>query len=136
MIDVPETYVGERLDARIIAVRTRAEAERPARRARWNQSVKEASAAWREFSGYKRAPIIHPATVKREVHEMLRTVIDGRLMTLLAPLFVTVESIDRSLVILKILASPSNAGPERYAPKGSRTERISLRVGAACAGIL
>lgn len=126
-MDEPETYVGERLDARIIAIRTRAEAERPLRRERWNQSVKNTSAAWREFSGYKRGPIIDPAVVKREVHEMLRTVIDGRLMTLLAPLFVTVESIDRSLVILKILASPSNAEPQRYAPKAGGVERISVR---------
>lgn len=121
-----EAYVGERLDARIIAIRTRAEAERPARRERWNQSVKDASAAWRELSGYKRGPIIDRAMVQREVHAMLQIVIDGRLMTLLAPMFVWAEATDRSLVILQILASPSNAGLERYAPKRDNIQRISV----------
>jgi hypothetical protein len=37
------------------------------------------------------------------------------------------ESLDRSLHILSILASPSGAGPEQYAPSPRVKERISVR---------
>lgn len=119
-------YVGDHLDAMISEIRMREVAARVERMRRWNQAVQDTSAAWRESFGYKTAPIIDGHMVKREVHAMIAKVIDGRLMTLFTPMFVTAESIERSLVIFSILASPSGNGPERYAPKADRHDLISV----------
>lgn len=119
-------YVGEHLDAMISEVLTREATARVERRSRWNQAVQDTSTAWRESFGYKHGPIIDHHMVQREVHAMLAKVIEGRLMTLLAPFFVTAESIERSLLIFSILASPSGNGPERYAPKADRRGLISV----------
>lgn len=110
----------------LYSIEIRAGIDRLDRRERWNQAVKDTSAAWRESFGYKHGPIMDHVMVKREVHAMLAKVIDGRLMTLFAPVFAFADSIDRSLVIIKILASPSGNGPERYAPKGDGRERIGV----------
>lgn len=110
-------YVGRHLDERIEVVRVRAESDRVERRARWDASVKAASAAWRESWGYKLGPIIDDRLVQRESREMVALVMKARLLMMFAPLFVMAEAIDRSLLIVSILASPSGAGPERYAPR-------------------
>lgn len=120
-------YIGEHLDAKITAVRTQEVVARVERMARWNAAVQATSAAWRESFGYKHGPIMDHHMVKREVHEMLAKVIDGRLMTLFAPLFVTAESIEQSILIISMLASPSGNGPERYAPKNDDRQRIAVR---------
>lgn len=118
----------QRLDERIVEVRAKAAVERAQRRGRWETSVRASVAAWRERCGYKSAPIMNQYEVKREVHEMLRTVIEGRLMTLLAPSFVHVEAVDRSLRIISMLAAPSGNGPERYAPKPRGTFPQQIKV--------
>lgn len=120
-------YVGAHLDARIIAVRDKAAVERVARMTRYNASVKATSTAWRESFGYKNGPIMDHHMVKREVREMVALVLKGRLLMMFAPLFVMAESIDRSLHIVSIFASPSGNGPERYAPTPGMKERISVR---------
>lgn len=113
-------YVGRHLDERIVAVRARAEAERVARRARWDASVEAASTAWLESFGYKVGTIVDDRLVQREAREMVALVMKARLLMMFAPLFVMAEGIDRSLHIVSILASPSGAGPERYAPRELR----------------
>lgn len=106
---------------------TIASTKRITRRARWNAAVRIASASWRESFGYKLGPIIDHRMVKREAQEMVALVMKARLLMLFAPMFVMVESIDRSLHIISILASPSGNGPERYAPKLGGPERISVQ---------
>lgn len=115
------------MNLELYPIEIRAGIDRLERREQWNQAVKDTSAAWRESLGYKRGPIMDHVMVKREVHAMLAKVIDGRLMTLFAPVFAFADSIDRSLVIIKILASPSGNGPERYAPKNDGRERIGVK---------
>lgn len=119
-------YVGEHLDARITAVRERAATERIDRRARWDAAVNATSTSWRESFGYKFGPIMDHHMVDREAREMVALVMKARLLMLFAPLFVMAEAIDRSLLIISILALPSGNGPERYAPKPGG-ERISVR---------
>lgn len=120
-------YVGQHLDARITAVRERAAVERVERKARWNASVKTTSTVWRESFGYKFGPIMDHHMVKREAREVVALVMKARLLMMFAPLFVMAESIDRSLHILSMFASPSGNGPERYAPKSGMKQRISVR---------
>lgn len=120
-------YVGEHLDARITAVRVRAATERVERRVRWDAAVKATSVAFRESFGYKQGPIMDHHMVKREAREMVALVMKARLLMLFAPMFVMAESIDRSLHILSIFASPSGNGPERYAPKPGGPERINVQ---------
>jgi hypothetical protein len=130
MIYLSETErrcIGDYLDSHITAVRTRAAAERIERMVRWNNAVQATSAAWREQFGYKHGPIMDHKMVQREVHAMLATIIDGRLMMLFAPIFALAESIERSLLIVGMLASPSGNGPERYAPNETCLHRISVR---------
>lgn len=97
------------------------------RRVQWNAAVKDASTKWRESFGYKHGPIIDHHLVKREAREMVALAMKARLLMMVAPLFVMAESIDRSLHILSIFASPSGNGPERYAPTPGVKERISVR---------
>lgn len=115
------------MDARITAVRTREVGARVERMRRWNEAVQATSTAWRESFGYKHGPIMDHHMVKREAREMVALVMKARLLMMLAPLFVMAESIDRSLHILSIFASPSGNGPERYTPKPGGPERISVR---------
>lgn len=120
-------YFGEHLDARITAVRTREVGARVERMRRWNEAVQATSTAWRESFGYKHGPIMDHHMVKREAREMVALIMKARLLMMLAPLFVMAESIDRSLHILSIFASPSRDGPERYAPRSGGPERISVQ---------
>ena len=99
---------------------------RAGRRAQWDFAVKDASVRWREFSGYKMPPIIDRRLIDREAREMVALVMKARLLMMFAPLFVMAEHIDRSVHIISILASPSGAGPKRYAPKQDGAERISV----------
>lgn len=110
-------YVGDHLDARITAVREQAAVDRIERRARWNTAWQNERVNWRESFGYKTAPIVDARLIDREAREMVALVMKARLLMMFAPLFVMAEQIDRSLHIISILASPSGAGPERYAPK-------------------
>lgn len=119
---------GQRLDARIVEVRAQAAVVRVERAARWKAAWQEERTAWRERHGYKHAPIVNGYEVKREVHEMLRTVIEGRLMQLLTPLLVTAEHVERSILIISMLARPSGNGPERYAPKPRGTFPQQVKV--------
>lgn len=100
---------------------------RGARRARWDAAWQKHQVEWRESFGYKHGPIMDHHMVKREAREMVALVMKARLMMMVAPLFVMAESIDRSLHILSIFASPSGNGPERYAPTPGVKERISVR---------
>lgn len=118
---------GSRLDSRITEVINRAAAERGPRRERWHKAVADAAFNWREDFGYKRLPIMDPRMVRREVCGMVATLIEGRLLRMLAPLMATVDSIDRSLQIVGIMASPSGRGRDQYAPKRDGLERISVR---------
>lgn len=115
-------YVGDHLDARITTVREKAAIDRVERMRRWDASVNAASVAWRESCGYKVGPIVDARLIEREAREMVALVVKARLLMMSAPLFVMAEQIDRSLHVISILASPSGAGPERYAPKAA--ERI------------
>lgn len=94
-----------------------AKIKRGHRRVQWDCAVRDASEGWRESFGYKRGPIMDPRLVQREAREMVALVMKARLLMLFAPLFVMAEHIDRSVHIISMLASPSGAGPERYAPK-------------------
>lgn len=104
-----------------------AEARRADRRARWENAWRMSRIEWRESFGYKLGPIMDHRLVEREAREMVALVMKARLRMMYAPLFVLAESIDRSLHIISILASPSGNGPERYAPKPGGPERISVR---------
>lgn len=120
-------YIGEHLDERITAVRERENIQRINRRGRWKDAVSEARLSWHEAFGYKLGPIIDPHMIQRESREMVAIVMKARLLMLFAPLFVMAEHIDRSLLIISILASPSGDGPGRYAPKPDGGERISVK---------
>lgn len=97
------------------------------RRAQWNEAVRKASVDWREAFGYQNGPIMDHRMVEREVRAMLVKVIEGRLLILFAPMMTTIDSIERSALIIGMLASPSNIGPERYAPKADDRPRISTK---------
>lgn len=103
-----------------------AEAKR-GRGARFEALATAHRTAWRESFGYKLGPIMDRHMVKREAREMVRIALEARLLMMFTPMLVMAESIERSLVIVSILASPSGNGPERYAPKPGGPERISVR---------
>lgn len=100
--------------------------KRAGRRARWDSAVKGAAVRWREFSGYKMPPIVDARLIHREAREMVALAMKARLLMMCAPLFVMAEHIDRSVHMISIFASPSGAGPERYAPKTDGGERIRV----------
>ncbi len=112
---------GRHLDQHIASVIAKAGISRSARQLRWREAVLEARMSYSRVRDYRSPPIMEYRTVKREIHEMLRTVIEGRLTVICTPLSVQLEKIETSIEIFKILASSSGrGGPESYAPKSYR----------------